>query len=125
MHIEAASTVSVKTSTLDDYCIENKIEKADLIKLDVEGFEVQAYHGMRNIVKKSPDTILFIEFTAKSYDEPEEFFNLLKKDFQHIALIDNEGSLHDADSLSYKKILENVEDWIMLVFSKNMVCDKK
>lgn len=36
---------SIKTITLDDYVLENKIDKVDLIKMDIEGAEIVALEG--------------------------------------------------------------------------------
>jgi FkbM family methyltransferase len=119
MTVEAESVVTVKTNTLDAYCEEKKILRADLIKLDVEGYEVQAYSGMRNIIKKSKDTILFIEFTSRSYDKPKEFFQLIKKDFKYVYAIEAGGAFKDLGMKSYNEVMEGVIDWVMLVFSKN------
>jgi FkbM family methyltransferase len=43
--------VEVRTSTLDSFCKKNKIKKIDLIKLDVEGGEMDALEGMKNAAK--------------------------------------------------------------------------
>ena len=37
---------------LDDFCIENKIEKLDMIKIDVEGFELKVLKGATQTLKK-------------------------------------------------------------------------
>lgn len=50
----------VKGIRLDDYIAENKIEKIDLIKIDVEGFETNVLKGGRETLKKLKPK-LFIE----------------------------------------------------------------
>ena len=45
---------------MDQYCSENKIQKVDLIKIDVEGFELEVLKGAKNTIEKSRP-ILFVE----------------------------------------------------------------
>lgn len=39
-------------TTIDNYCISNKIDKIDLIKMDIEGAEISALSGAVNIIQK-------------------------------------------------------------------------
>lgn len=71
MPIKAAEKVKIPTVTIDQYCKDNKISRIDLMKLDIEGFEENAYMGMKAIVRNSPDMVLFLEFTAQSYKDPK------------------------------------------------------
>lgn len=48
--------------TLDEYIIENNINKVDLIKIDVEGSELSVLKGMQNILKREKEGLqLLIE----------------------------------------------------------------
>ena len=38
--------------SLDDFCMMNKIKNVDYIKMDIEGFEVDALNGAKEIIKK-------------------------------------------------------------------------
>ncbi|MCD8543312.1 MAG: FkbM family methyltransferase [Sulfurospirillum cavolei] len=48
----ASSLEQVKTIKLDDYVIKNKIEKIDLIKMDIEGAEIPALEGALNTIRQ-------------------------------------------------------------------------
>ncbi|MBK8845456.1 MAG: FkbM family methyltransferase [Bacteroidetes bacterium] len=50
----------VNAVRLDDFCLENKIEKVDLIKIDVEGFEYNVLLGAQQVLARHKPT-LFIE----------------------------------------------------------------
>lgn len=121
MHLEAQEVVEVPTVTIDSYCKAQKIANVDLVKLDVEGFEQQAYAGMRKILAASKDVVLFIEFTAKSYKDPKSFFEQIMGDFGHLALINDDGTFSTADTMSFEEVIGLRDDWIMLVFSKKLI----
>jgi len=50
--------VEVKTLRLDSFIDEHQIEQVDLIKIDVEGFEVPVFESMQSVLKKMRPTIL-------------------------------------------------------------------
>lgn len=49
---------AVVVRAIDAFCLEHRIAKVDLIKIDVEGYEEQALRGMKGIVGSSKPTIL-------------------------------------------------------------------
>jgi FkbM family methyltransferase len=50
----------IETTTLDLFVQENNLERVDLIKMDVEGYEPFALHGMTQTIKRF-EPIVFIE----------------------------------------------------------------
>lgn len=64
--IEGAEKVSA--ITLDDFVRENGIEKLDLIKIDIEGFELRALKGALNTIQKFKP-ILFVELDDRLQEE--------------------------------------------------------
>jgi FkbM family methyltransferase len=49
---ESADTIRVPTITLDQYALDTKLESLSLIKMDIEGAEVQALHGASFVLRK-------------------------------------------------------------------------
>jgi FkbM family methyltransferase len=45
--------IRVETATLDDYCSENGIRQVDLIKIDVEGGEMEVFKGALRVLAES------------------------------------------------------------------------
>lgn len=65
----ASSNVQVKVITFDDFVAENKIEiqKIALIKIDVEGWEVNVLSGMAKLFERANfDADFLIEFTEEN-----------------------------------------------------------
>ena len=52
----------VRCITLDSYLSANKIEKVDLMKIDVEGAELSVLKGMEGTLSRNPQAVLVIEF---------------------------------------------------------------
>lgn len=70
----------VMTSTLDNYCLSNRINNISFIKIDVEGMELDVLNGSLNILKKyRPD--IFIEINEKKYNEKNTSFELFLRLF--------------------------------------------
>ncbi|KXK13694.1 MAG: FkbM family methyltransferase [Chloroflexi bacterium OLB14] len=59
--------INTDVVTLDAYAKKMNIEKVDLIKIDIEGFEEHALRGAADIISRSPGLILSIEFTRGQY----------------------------------------------------------
>jgi FkbM family methyltransferase len=54
--------VKVRCRTLDDYAQEHGIDRIDLIKIDVEGAELDVLLGARGILSRNPKPHIIIEF---------------------------------------------------------------
>lgn len=59
---EHAGTVEVARNSLDGFAAAHGIERADLVKIDVEGGEPEVLEGMRTLSARSPDLALIVEF---------------------------------------------------------------
>jgi len=64
------SEVNVPVRRLDT--IEHALA-AEFIKIDVEGFEQQVWHGMTGILKQKKPLTIFMEFTIQRYDDAAGF----------------------------------------------------
>lgn len=53
--------IDVEMTTLDDWAENNKISSIDLIKLDLQGYELNALMGAKNLLKNKKVNFLFFE----------------------------------------------------------------
>jgi FkbM family methyltransferase len=72
----------VQALTLDDYCAENNVERIDLLKLDVEGAELEALRGATRLLQEGRIGCLLFEVSqamvkGMSHD-PAEVFDLVR-----------------------------------------------
>ena len=67
--VENKGDYDIDVVTLDSYCQINNIENIDILKVDVEGFETEVLLGATEIIKKSSNIKLFIEFNPATLKE--------------------------------------------------------
>ena len=70
------SISKAKERTLDDYVSMNNITSLDLIKLDVDGNELEVLGGAKNILKNLKPTII-MELAPEQYVEYADFFKVV------------------------------------------------
>ena len=58
----------VLIDTLDDYCLSNNINDIDLLKLDVEGHELDVLEGSKEMLKRKKIKIISFEFGGCNID---------------------------------------------------------
>jgi FkbM family methyltransferase len=79
--VEPIATIEVPTVTLDEYCAERGVERIDLLKLDVEGAEVDVLRGAEQLLGDGRiGTILFevsLPQSAALSHAPSEVFERL------------------------------------------------
>lgn len=59
---ESYNKISVATQTIDSYAKENNIENIDLLKMDIEGFELAALHGAAAMIGGGKIGVIYFEF---------------------------------------------------------------
>jgi FkbM family methyltransferase len=94
------TSVTVEAVRVDDVV---DAPRVDVVKIDVEGHELQAMRGMERILRANKDIKLFIEFnpgTLKSAGVSSvDFFDFLAgHGFKLYAINDSNGKLHLADT---------------------------
>ena len=58
--------IEVETLTLDGFFADEDWPKIDLVKIDVEGAEIEVLEGMRELVRRSKDLKLIVEFNPEN-----------------------------------------------------------
>ena len=60
-HAQNVDHIEVETTTIDSFCHKEKIERIDILKLDVEGAEVKALKGAHNQLSKHAVILIYTE----------------------------------------------------------------
>ena len=63
VHGGTARSTRVRVVTLDDYCAEHHVARIDLLKIDVEGFELQVLRGARRMLEEGRIDAIQFEVT--------------------------------------------------------------
>ena len=74
-------SVKINIITLDKYVKLNNLKRIDIIKVDVEGYEEEVLKGATELIRRSKNLILCIEYTRNSYssDFPSWLFKMFTK----------------------------------------------
>jgi len=111
------TTYKVKTTSIDQYCNEHNIDRVDVIKLDIEGYEDRAYAGMKQTIQKNPQLRIVMEFTFDIYTNEQAFFEQLKKDFSYMYFIDARGEYEFINE--YKTLRNKTHNELAMVVLSN------
>ena len=69
--------------TVDGFLRAREINKVDVVKIDVEGYEFKAIEGMKETIKSNPNIKIFMEFNEKflkmAGTTPEDFIEYMKE----------------------------------------------
>ena len=61
--IEDFSEISVQTQTLDNFCLEKKINNIDVLKIDTEGNELNVLKGAKKLLEQNKINIIYTEIS--------------------------------------------------------------
>lgn len=112
-YIKKVEEISVKCIALDDYIYENSIKRIDLLKIDVQGGELEvlkgAAHALQTVVKAIQIEISFNGFYKMSNHFGEIISILDDSDFELLKIIDvshfKNGEIMQADLIFRKRTL--------------------
>ena len=74
-HIEVAAATEIKISTIDNFCAEHGVEQIDLLKLDIEGHELKALQGARQLLDEGRIDVIQFEFGPANLYSRSNFFD--------------------------------------------------
>jgi FkbM family methyltransferase len=77
----------VNVRKLDNIFVDLKLDSVDLIKVDVEGSDLDVLKGAKNIIKKFHPRIIFEAFGDKEYNEIKNFLGDYNYKFQRTSSI--------------------------------------
>ncbi|WP_243397404.1 FkbM family methyltransferase [Crocosphaera subtropica] len=88
---------NVKIETIDNYCHQNSIDKIDLLKLDIEGHELDCLLGAKTMFDRQAIKIVTFEFGGCNIDTRsffQDFYYFFKDAKMDIFRITPSGYLH-------------------------------
>lgn len=101
-----------KIITLDGYCLDNKIDKINLLKIDVQGFENEVLKGSKGILERAAIDIVLVEIIFDDcYEDGNTFTNV------ESYLLPNGYTLYDISHI-YKDLRIGRTNWVDAVYIK-------
>jgi FkbM family methyltransferase len=81
--VENIGKVQVPVTTLDNFVIVNNIEYIDILKMDIQGNELQALKGSLNLLRENKISIIYSEiWFVQLYEKTPMFFQIYEYLFQ-------------------------------------------
>jgi len=113
---DTLDSIAVETIIADDYLKE--LDKVDIIKIDVEGAEYYAMLGLKNIITRSPEIKILIEFSPENMKNtnlpPKILLDLIKEyGFKYYLIEEDKGTLTVVD-----------DDMLYACYSVNLLLTK-
>ncbi len=114
---DTKETITVQTTTLDEYCAQNDVASIDLLKLDIQGGELNALKGATQLLQAKAISLIYceVEFIEHYKDNPlyhdvASFLEGYGYSFYNFygAVTDEHGELSWADALFYSPNLRAV-----------------
>jgi FkbM family methyltransferase len=68
INIKPIGSEMISSITLDDFCLQNKIDNIDLLKVDVEGAEYQVLVGAKKLLQEQRARCCIFEFGGTTFD---------------------------------------------------------
>ena len=70
-------SVDVETITLDQFCLENDIKQIDILKLDVQGSELDVLMGSKTILEKGNVSLVYVEWqVVPLYENHHKYYKI-------------------------------------------------
>jgi FkbM family methyltransferase len=82
----------IKVTTIDQYCYANKIDRINFLKLDIEGHELSAIHGAKDMIENSKVDFIQFEFGGSNIDSKtffQEFYYFFRNKFRLYRILKN------------------------------------
>jgi len=100
---DTLDSIAVETIIADDYL--KGLDKVDIIKIDVEGAEYYAMLGLKNIIARSPEIKILIEFSPENMRNtnlsPKILLDLIKEyGFKYYLIEEDKGTLTAVDDIT-------------------------
>ena len=108
--------IEINTISIDEFCIENKISRIDLFKLDIEGQELEAIKGAKKVLSENHSIKIIFELNIANNKNgiglAKEIFRELKKlgFIKFTILLTPRFSINDLDNKNNIKLLKKITD---------------
>ncbi len=94
-------TQRVPVTTIDAYLASSGWPPVSFVKIDVQGYEPEVLRGMHATIAKNPGVYVAVELMPSALEElgfdPAAFLRELAAALPHLAILERDGRLRDAD----------------------------
>ena len=122
------NTYMVKTTTMDSWLAEARIEQVDFIKMDIEGTETKALRGMKQTIQSLAGLSMIMEFNPHALEsfgvDPVKALKELQEiGFSRVMIIEDNGRLIEVENNGV--ITQLTRELMERVARVNLLCGKR
>lgn len=123
--------ISVPVKTVDNIIANEKLEKVDFIKIDVEGYELNTIQGSLNTIRKFKPTVqIEIHFPKIGLKKTREIFNFFKEEnfeiiFYNKEIYNNFKKSKPSEKLNLSELIDYLPEHDPKISFKLILEDKK
>jgi FkbM family methyltransferase len=97
--LDQRKETTVRVITLDRYCVEERIERIDLLKLDTQGYELQVLDGARGLLERQAVPLIYVEVGFVTLYQgqplfPQVYQYLYDREYRMVWLYDSSFHTH-------------------------------
>ena len=74
---KVSRNIQVNITTIDEFCKNNSISRIDILKLDLEGSELKALKGAKEMLQKNSIELIYLEVMFTPHHDEDVLFNEL------------------------------------------------
>jgi FkbM family methyltransferase len=119
----STQSISVPCISLDEFLNKNGNPAVNLIKIDVEGAELNVLRGMRQTMSRLPGLIMIIEYCPKNLNgsgvEPRAVYDEIAANGFHMQSICPDGSTQDVSGFTGLNSMLNVDGYTNLLCTRS------
>ena len=78
--------IEVDLTSMDDWYLNSKNTKLNIVLIDVEGYEDEVLMGMQNVIKKHSELRIILEYCPDNYRQANRDISLIHKAFKQCGL---------------------------------------
>jgi FkbM family methyltransferase len=83
-YCKQVDSISVETKTIDNYCNSHNVSEIDILKMDVQGFELEVLKGASEMLKSGRIKLIYSEtYFAQQYVDQPLFHDISKYLYEH------------------------------------------
>ncbi len=124
--VEMRLSEKVRIETLDAYCADRQIERIDLLKIDVEGHELDVLNGAQGMFGNAAVGMATFEFGGCNIDTRtflRDFFSFFSRYKMRIARITPSGYFHELRS--YREVFEQFRTTNFVCYPSAIISERR
>jgi len=120
--VEGRENYEVEVVALDQYCTDRDIDRVNLVKIDVQGYEPVAFEGMKETLRKNQDIKVISEFwpdgIRRAHQDPDAYLQAFEEFGFNSYLVTERKKIRRISRAEILKLVQNGSDDLDILFKR-------